>query len=206
MTPDMIPWVVARASGFAALALLAGAMLAGLLVRTRTPVGSLRGSGMVDLHRHLSLLALLATGVHGVALVLDTTVEITPLALVVPGMVPYRPLATALGVLAAEAALIVHLSFRWRARIGARTWRRLHWLVYAAFAGALVHGIAAGTDSGSPWALALYGAAAGAVCGTTGWRAVTARRASTRRARPAPTRHNRPMGDTSPSAGRGARA
>ena len=206
MTPDMLPWVVARATGFAAFGLLAGAMLAGLLVRTRTPVGSLRGAGMVDVHRHLSLLALLATAVHGLGLVLDTTVDISPLALVVPGLSPYRPLWTGLGVAAAEVALVVHLSFRIRARIGSRTWRRIHWLVYAAFTAATAHGLASGTDSSSPWALALYGGAVGAVCGLTGWRAVTARRSSGGRARPAPTRQTRPMGDTVPSAGGEVRA
>ena len=58
-----------------------------------------------------------------------------------------------------------------RRRIGARAWRRLHWLTYAVFGLATVHGLAAGTDSGRPWALALYGGAVGAVAAATGWRA-----------------------------------
>jgi sulfoxide reductase heme-binding subunit YedZ len=194
MTPDMLPWVLARATGVAALVLLTGAMVAGLLVRTRTAVGPVKGSGMVDLHRLMSLLALLATATHGVFLMQDATVEISPLALVVPGLVPYRPVWTGIGVVAAELALLVHLSFRVRKRIGARTWRRLHWLTYAAFAGALVHGIGAGTDSNTPWALALYGGAVGAVAGLTGWRAATARRAA-RPPRPSPSRQARPARD-----------
>ncbi|WP_217913609.1 ferric reductase-like transmembrane domain-containing protein [Miltoncostaea marina] len=177
MTAEMLPWVIARSTGLVAFALLTGAVLAGLLVRTRTPAGSLKGSGMVDLHRLLSLLALLLTAAHGVALVLDTTVEIEPLALVVPGLVPYRPVWSAIGVVAAEVALLVHVSFRFRKRIGVPAWRRIHFLAYAAFAGAAVHGIAAGTDTGRPWAMALYGGAVGAVAGLTGWRIVTARRA-----------------------------
>jgi methionine sulfoxide reductase heme-binding subunit len=196
MTPDMLPWVLARATGVSALVLLTGAMVAGLMVRTRTAVGAVKGSGMVDLHRLLSLLALLATAAHGVFLMEDATVEVSPLALVVPGLVPYRPLWTGIGVVVAELALLVHLSFRVRKRIGSRTWRRIHWLTYAVFAGAVVHGIGSGTDSGTPWALALYGGAVGAVAGLTGWRAVTARRGTRAAPRSSPSRQTRPMGDT----------
>jgi sulfoxide reductase heme-binding subunit YedZ len=170
-------------------------MIAGLLVRTRTPVGTVKGSAMVDLHRHLSLLALMAIAAHGVFLVLDTAVDISPLALVVPGLVPYRPVWTGIGVVAAEAALIVHLSFRFRKRIGVPMWRRIHWLVYGVFTAGVAHGIGAGTDTGRPWAMALYGGLVGAVAGLTGWRAVTARRPA-RAARPAPKVQNPRMGET----------
>jgi methionine sulfoxide reductase heme-binding subunit len=172
-----LPWVVARATGLAAFGLITCAMLAGLLVRTGTAVGGVRGRAMVELHRHLSLLALIAIGAHGAALLLDATVDVTPLALVVPGLVPYRPLWTGLGVVAAELALLVHLSFRLRPRIGAAAWRRIHWLTYAVFAGAAAHGIASGTDTGAAATTALYGVAIGAVGGLTTWRALTGRRA-----------------------------
>jgi methionine sulfoxide reductase heme-binding subunit len=203
MTAEMIPWVIARSTGFAAFGLLACAMIAGLLVRTRTPVGSVRGAGMVDLHRHFSLLALVAMAIHGTALLFDGTIDVSPLALVVPGLVPYRPVWTGLGVLAAELALLVHLSFRFRRRIGVPTWRRMHWLTYAAFAGAAVHGITSGTDSGSAWATALYGAAIASVAALTGWRASTTRRPPpARRAPRAEGGHNRPMSEGSPQTDR----
>lgn len=191
MTIDMLPWIVARAAGLTAYGLMAATMLAGLLVKTKTPVGELKGTGMVDLHRHFSLLALAATGVHGLALVLDTTVEISLAALAVPGLVPYRPAWTALGVVAAWAALVVHLSFSVRKRIGPKNWRRLHWITYAAFLGATAHGIGAGTDTPRPWALALYGGTVTAIAALTGWRATTARRArgrSVRQHAPRPAR------------------
>lgn len=194
MTIDMLPWIISRATGFAAFGLIACAMVAGLLVRTRTTVGPVKGSGMVDLHRHFSLLALIAMAVHGTALLFDSTIDVSPLALVVPGLVPYRPVWTGVGVLAAELALLIHLSFRFRSRIGVPVWRRLHFLTYAVFAAGAVHGIAAGTDSGTTWAIAVYGGAVGAVAGLTGWRAVTARRKATpRSARPAASRQTAPV-------------
>ena len=119
----------------------------------------------MDTHRFLALLGLGALALHGVALVADDAVDIGLGALFVPGASPYRPFATALGVLAAELMVLIYLSFSVRRRIGAKAWRALHWLTYLVFALGTVHGLAAGSDSGRTWALALYGAAVGAVVG-----------------------------------------
>src|SRR5581483_2026018 len=85
----------------------------------------------------------------------------------------YRPVAVALGILAAELMAVVYWSFSWRRRIGVRNWRRLHWLTYAVFAGATVHGLIAGSDTGRGWATALYVGAVGAVVAATAWRVLT---------------------------------
>jgi sulfoxide reductase heme-binding subunit YedZ len=102
--------------------------------------------------------------VHGLALTLDSTVRIRLPALFVPGLSPYRPLAT--------AALIV-ISFPLRRAIGGRAWRSLHWATYGVFAAATVHGLAAGTDTARPWAFALYVGAVAAVAFATAWRVLT---------------------------------
>ena len=109
-------------------------VLAGLVVKSKPLGKAVRQPTAVDLHRFLALLGLGALGLHGVALVLDSTVKITPAALLVPGLAPYRPLWTAFGVLAAELMVLVYVSFALRRWIGARNWRRLHWATYAIFA------------------------------------------------------------------------
>ena len=93
---------------------------------------------MVDLHRHFSLLALIATAVHGTALLLDTTVDVSPLALVVPGLVPYRPDWTGIGVVVAEMALLVHLSFRFRSASAFRCGAASTGSTYAVFVGGAI--------------------------------------------------------------------
>ena len=75
----------------------------------------------------------------------------------------------------AELMLLVYVSFALRKRIGTRNWRRLHWATYAVFAGATVHGLAAGTDSGRPWAVGLYLGAMGLVAAASAWRALVPR-------------------------------
>ena len=109
---------------------------------------------------------------------LDVAVPIPVVALVVPGASPYRPLWVGAGVVAAELMLLIHLSFRFRKRIGARNWRRMHYATFLVFGAATAHGLMAGSDSARPWALAMYGVAAGAVVGLTAWRVLGPRRAS----------------------------
>ena len=108
---------------------------------------------------------------------LDTTVKVSPIALAIPGLISYRPLATSLGVLAAELTILVYASFSVRRRIGFRAWRALHWMTYGVLA-ATVHGLAADTDSSRPWAASLYLGAVGAVAFATAWRALDLERRS----------------------------
>lgn len=173
MKTDPTFWLLARASGLTAYALLTASVLAGLVLKSRPFGRALRAATVTDVHRFLALLGLAMLGLHGGALVLDRTVKITPAALLVPGASGYRPLPVALGVAAAELTALIVLSFSLRRRIGVRSWRRLHWATYVVFALATVHGLAAGTDSTQPWARSLYLGALGAVLFATAWRALT---------------------------------
>ena len=114
-------WILARASGLTAYALLTLSVLAGLVVKSKPFGKAVRQPTVTDLHRFLALLGLGAVAIHGITLVLDTTVKITPAALFVPGLVPYRPLWTALGVLAAELMVLIYLSFGLRSGSASRT-------------------------------------------------------------------------------------
>ena len=127
---------------------------------------------MTDTHRFLAVLGLGAVALHGAALVLDQTVRVSPLALLVPGLVSYRP--------------VVDGGRRPRGRADGPRLRlvrapapdRRQELAPAALATfglfglATVHGLAAGSDSGAPWAFALYAGAIGAVVIATAWRAL----------------------------------
>ena len=171
MTHDPTFWLLARASGITAYVLVTLSVLAGIVLKAR-PFARLRPATVTNVHRALALNAIGAIAAHGVALVLDATVKVSPLALVVPGLIAYRPLATSVGVLAAELTVLVYASFSLRRRIGRRAWRALHWTTYGVFALATAHGLAAGTDSTRPWAAALYLAAVAAVVFAAAWRAL----------------------------------
>ena len=81
-------------------------------------------------------------------------------------------MAVAAGVVGAELLAALALTNRLRDRLPYSTWRRTHYLNFAVWLLALVHGVTAGTDSGSSWAVFVYLVAAAAVVGATTWRAV----------------------------------
>ena len=166
-------WILARASGLMAYALLTSSVLAGLVLKARPFGRSLQPATVTDVHRFLALLGLGALVLHAH----DARPRQRRPHLACGALRPRpRPLPACLDVLRrprrrADAARSTPPS-RVRRRIGTRVWRRLHWFTYLVFALATVHGLAAGTDSGTPWALAFYGAAVGSVLAATGWRAL----------------------------------
>jgi len=169
MRHDPTFWLLARASGLTAYLMLTLSVLAGLVLKSR-PFRSLKPAVLTDLHRTLALLGLGALAGHAVALVLDSTIEVSIAGLFVPGLVGYRPVWTSLGILAAELMILVYASFSLRKRIGTKNWRRLHWATYAIFGAATAHGLGAGTDTSRSWALGLYVGAVAAVALATTWR------------------------------------
>jgi sulfoxide reductase heme-binding subunit YedZ len=151
------PWFVSRATGFAAFAALALDVIIGLLVSTRAGDRWIARAHAIDLHGWLSPVALALVVGHALILLADHYIRFDVLDLIVPFVTPYRPLAVGIGVIATYLALVVHASFGLRRRLGTRTWRRLHYLSFAAFVAASAHAIFAGSDSSRPWAIALYG-------------------------------------------------
>jgi methionine sulfoxide reductase heme-binding subunit len=192
MKSDPTFWLLARATGLAAYVLLTVSVLAGLVLKSRPFGTALKPASVTQIHRTLALLSLSALVLHGLTLVLDETIEIGVGALLVPGLAPYRPFWTGLGVLAGELMILVYFSFALRKRIGIKNWRRLHWTTYGAFAGATAHGLMAGTDSAQPWAIGLYLGAVGAVAAATVWRALVPPARPTPRPRPATTEGGTP--------------
>jgi len=159
------PWLVSRATGFAALAALALDVIVGLLMSTRLGDRWVARAHAIDLHGWLSPVALALVLGHAAVLLADGYLRLDVLDVVVPFMAPYRRVAVGLGVVAAYLAAVVHLSFGLRRWLGTRAWRRLHVLSFAGFALAALHAILAGTDASRPWAIALVGAPLAVVAG-----------------------------------------
>jgi sulfoxide reductase heme-binding subunit YedZ len=166
-------WILARASGLTAYVLLTLSVLAGLTVKSRPFGRALKAASATDTHKFLSWLALGAVAIHALTLVLDKTVHIGLGALLLPGLSSYRPVATGFGVVAAELAALVVVSFPFRKRIGVRVWRRLHFATFAIFGLATAHGLAAGTDSSQRWVFGIYLGSVFAVAAATAWRVLT---------------------------------
>jgi predicted ferric reductase len=86
-------------------------------------------------------------------------------------------------VIAAWLSVALALSFRVRARMGVRNWRRLHMASFLAFVLSVVHGLTAGTDLQGGWAVVFLVATCAPVLTL-----VATRVSGFQRARPAPVR------------------
>ena len=167
-------WYASRATGFVSLLLLTGVVLLGLLVTTSGRLPGLPRFATTALHRNLSLLSLVFLAVHVASVVIDPYVTINWTQVVVPFGGSYRPFWVGLGTVALDLLLALIVTSLLRVRIGLGTWRAIHWLAYAMWPVAVVHGIGAGTDMRSGWMLATALVLVGLVALAVIWRGVHA--------------------------------
>jgi predicted ferric reductase len=153
-------WYVARAGGMLAYLLLSSSVVVGLVLSGRAQLRRWPRFALEDVHRFLGILAGTFVVIHGGALLLDRVVPISLAQLLVPGSDSYRPLAVALGVVAAELLAALAITNHYRRRLPHTVWRRLHMLNLVVWALALLHGLTAGTDASTTWALVLYAGSA----------------------------------------------
>jgi methionine sulfoxide reductase heme-binding subunit len=148
-------WYFTRATGMVALILLSAIMVLGILGPLRTSSPRWPRFAIETVHRDLSMLAIVLIVLHILTAVLDGFAPINLLAGIVPFLSPYRPIWLGLGAVSFDLMLAVIITSLVRRRIGYGTWRWIHWLSYASWPIAVVHGIGTGSDSKSSWALAI---------------------------------------------------
>ncbi len=158
-----LPWIFERLFAFLAYGAMAGSVVYGLLLSTKLLDVIAHRPITFNLHQDLASIGLGFAGIHGILLGLDKSVPFSLAQIAVPGMAPYAPLWVGAGQVAFYVMLVVVGSFYVRRRIGQRAWRLLHYLTFLAFVGATLHGLLAGTDSGSAWAWWIYVGASAAV-------------------------------------------
>jgi predicted ferric reductase len=163
-------WYTTRASGVVALVLLTASMCLGVLTTTRLAMPRLPRFAVSELHGRISLIALVFVLLHVVTAVFDTYVSIGLTAAVVPFTSVYRPLPVALGTVAFDLLLAVTATSMLRRYLNPRLWRGVHWLVYASWPIAFVHGIWIGTDLKFGWMQIVSGLCAAAVLSALVWR------------------------------------
>jgi predicted ferric reductase len=148
-------WYFARATGLVALVLLTAVLVLGILSPLRISSTRWPRFAIDSLHRDVSLLAVVVILIHVLVSVLDGYARINLIDAVVPFIASYRPLWLGLGALAFDLILALVLTSVIRRRLGYRSWRLVHWLAYASWPVAVLHGLGTGSDASQRWALAL---------------------------------------------------
>ena len=143
-----VTWYVARASGMVAFALLTTTVVARprhVGARPPSALAALRGGGRSPVRepaRRGRSSAFTRSRCSPTRISRSRVAD-----LLVPGIAPYRPLATSLGIVAMELLAALALANLLRTRISYRVWRRTHYLNFAVWLLALAHGVTSGSDS-----------------------------------------------------------
>jgi sulfoxide reductase heme-binding subunit YedZ len=148
-------WYLTRSTGTVALLLLTVAVALGVIDVRRWSSPRWPRFVVDSLHRNVSLLAMAFLGVHIVTSVLDSFAPISVLDAFIPFAGSYRPFWLGLGAVSLDLLLAVTITSLLRQRMGYSTWRAVHWLTYASWPIALLHGFGTGSDVKSTWLLGL---------------------------------------------------
>jgi methionine sulfoxide reductase heme-binding subunit len=154
LSSPSVYWYLTRSTGAVALLLLTFAIVLGVLDVRRWSTPQWPRFVVDSLHRNVSLLAMTFLALHILTSVLDSFAPISLLDAFVPFAGSYRPFWLGLGAVAFDLLIAVTLTSLLRSRFGYTTWRAIHWLTYASWPIALLHGFATGSDATATWLLA----------------------------------------------------
>ena len=146
-----VAWYVARTGGILGFTLLTASAVLGLTLAGRPRLARWPRFAIEDVHRFAGMLAGVFIWLHVLVFLLDDYLSFGLTDLLVPGVAPYRPVWTALGVVAAELLLAIAITNRFRTRLP-YTFCAAHVLDFLVWSLALVDGIMAGSDTDTGWA------------------------------------------------------
>ncbi len=168
-------WYLTRATGLVSLILLSATVVLGTVASVGWTTDRWPRFLSQSVHRNLSLFCLALVAVHVVSTVGDGYVPIGLADAVIPFRSPYRPLWVGFGALAFDMLLAVAITSALRRRIGAAAWRGVHWLAYACWPIAVVHGLGSGSDARLPGAGLVFVLCTGSVAAAVAWRLAVGR-------------------------------
>ncbi len=171
LTSSPIDWYAARAGGIVAYVLLSANVAIGLSMTGKKSMKHWPRFALEDVHRFGGILVGTFLVVHITAVAIDAYLPFSLTSLVVPLVASYRPIWTALGIVAAELLLALAFTNHYRnVEISYRFWRRAHFVNFVVWGSATLHGLGSGTDRSAAWFVSIYAVAVGTVCALTVWR------------------------------------
>ena len=151
-------WYLTRGSGAVATILLSASIVLGVLASTGFTTVRVPRFLVQGLHRNVSLVVLVFLAIHIATTVVDGFVAIGWVDAIVPFRSGYHAFWVGLGTLSLDLMIAVIISSLLRVRMSYVTWRWIHWLSYASWPVAMLHGFEVGSDRHAAWMLWVNGA------------------------------------------------
>jgi len=170
VTSNPALWYATRASGIAAYVILTTVVCIGMSMGGKAQSKLWPRFSVEDVHRFGGLLVGALIGIHVATIAVDSFLPFSVLNLVVPFTSSYRPLWTGLGIAAAELLLALAITNHYRKRLPHSLWRKAHYVNFAVWTLATVHGVMSGTDRSVWWLALIYGLSIASVVALLVWR------------------------------------
>jgi predicted ferric reductase len=160
---DIVLWYTTRGAGAVSMILLSAVVILGVLSSLRFQSAGWPRFLTPALHRNLALMSVVFLALHIITAVVDPFTHLGWLTAVVPFSSYYRTFWLGLGTIAFELLAAIVVSSLLRGLIGQAAWRAIHWLAYASWPVAVLHGFGTGTDALSAWFMVLSVVCVGSV-------------------------------------------
>jgi predicted ferric reductase len=175
-------WYLSRGTAFVALGLLWLSMVIGLLITDKIARSWPGAPAAFATHEYVSLLGLAFAAFHALILLGDRYINYQLVQILVPfASANYHPVWVGVGQIGLYVWAIINASFYVRRSIGQGTWKVIHYASFFNFAIAVMHGLAAGTDSKYGSAQTAYWFFGGSVLFLTVYRVVSSLAGSERK-------------------------
>jgi len=163
-------WYTTRATGLVSLVLFTGVVTLGMLVANRAGGDTIGRFEFNELHRSLSMVAMVFLVLHIVTTVVDSYVPTGPISAFIPLTSSYKTWQISLGAVGFDLMLAVWASSLLKLRMKNQTWRAIHWLSWISFASALLHTYVTGTDARHGYGFIIVLSCLATVLCTLAWR------------------------------------
>lgn len=178
-------WIVSRSSAMVAFVLVTVSVFLGLTMAGKPLREPQFTRTMRALHEQTALAALVAIGIHVVAVLAGPWLKPGVAGVAIPFVLSLNRFWNGIGAIAAYLAFLLGLSFYLRRHIGAKRWRMAHRATIVVYVLGLFHALGAGSDTGSLLFLVFAAVTAVPIAVLFVYRLGASRRASERRRRAA---------------------
>ncbi|THF79903.1 ferric reductase-like transmembrane domain-containing protein [Cohnella fermenti] len=174
-------WTTTRAAGLTAYVLLFVSTAAGLLMSGKLS-GRKSQAIILAVHQWAGWFGFLFGAMHGAVLLFDDYVGYSAAELLIPFAASDHRWLTGLGTLSLYVSVVLIASSDAMKKLGRKLWRTIHFLAFAGYGMALLHGALLGTDAGSNAIGGMYAVTGMTVAALLAYRIYSARLASSAKA------------------------
>lgn len=138
---------ITRSAALISWFLLSLSVVWGLIMSTKIVRDGSKKGWLLGVHRSLAGFAVIFTLVHVISLLMQTTLHYRVIDFLIPTVAQHHPVAASWGVISLWIILAIEITSLLKDRMSNNAWKFVHFLSFALFVTAAIHGYMAGPDT-----------------------------------------------------------